>query len=98
MSKIRKSAKGQECQIRIAGTCSFNPETTVLAHLNGGGIGRKQSDMLAAYACSACHDAVDGRTYSEYSQQELLLMHYEGVFRTQEILRQVGLIKINGEK
>ena len=98
MSKIRKSAQGQACMVRIPGICNSNPETTVLAHLNGAGMGRKSSDMAAAYACSACHDAVDGRVWSEYSQQELSLMFYEGILRTQEILRSKGLIKINGEK
>jgi hypothetical protein len=96
VSKIRESANGKECQIRIPGVCNFNPETTVLAHLNRVGWG-KCSDIHAAYACSDCHDAVDGRQYSEYSQMELEMMFYEGMVRTQEILLNDGLIQTKGK-
>jgi len=34
-SKIRASAKGEDCQVRVEGVCNFNPETTILAHLGG---------------------------------------------------------------
>ena len=95
MSKLRKSARGRECQIRIPGVCNGNPETTVLAHLNGAGMGLKRSDIHGAYACSDCHDAVDGRrgavtlaTFSEFQTY-----HYEGIIRTQEIMLREGLIK-----
>lgn len=59
MSKIRKSAKGQDCQVRIPGICNFNSETVVLSHLNGGGMGMKNPDWQGAYCCSACHDVLD---------------------------------------
>ena len=29
MANLRKLARGRDCQIRIAGICNFNPETTV---------------------------------------------------------------------
>jgi len=95
-SKFRKSAKGQECQIRIPGVCNFNPETTVLCHLNGGGIGAKRSDIHAAYGCSDCHDYVDGRMSPLKPSDSLRkkIYHYEGVFRTQEIWLREGLIKL----
>ncbi len=31
--KVRDSARGQDCTVRIPGTCNFDPATTVLAHL-----------------------------------------------------------------
>ena len=96
-SKIRRSAQGQECQIRIPGVCNGNPETTVLCHLPGGGMGGKMSDIHAAYGCSECHDYVDGRKNNKefrYSGKVLKVYFYEGVFRTQEILLRDGLIKI----
>ena len=67
MSKVnlRKEAKGRECQVRIVGVCNGNPETVVLAHYRMGGLngmGMKPDDIFGAWACSACHDAVDGRT------------------------------------
>lgn len=74
MSKIRESARGQQCQIRLAGICNRNPETVVLAHYRMAGtcgIAMKPSDIQAAYACSRCHDAVDGRLKTDLSHDEL---------------------------
>jgi len=75
--------------------CNRDERTTVLAHMNGGGMGLKHNDMFGAYACSACHDAVDGRSpVGAYSKCELQLMFVEGIIRTQQILLDEGLIKI----
>jgi hypothetical protein len=38
MSAIRKAAKGEECTLNIAGVCSYDPETVVLAHYRLAGI------------------------------------------------------------
>ena len=94
MSKIRKSAMGEDCQVRIPEYCSFNPETVVFAHLSGGGMGRKKSDLQGAYACSACHDVIDGRTRTHWGKEWVELWHRQGVERTQDILLDRGLIKI----
>lgn len=91
MSKLTESAKGQECQVRIPGVCNRNPETVVLAHLNGAGMGRKAHDIHGAYACSACHDEIDRRTRrvdTDYAK----LCHLEGVIRTQLLMLEAGLI------
>lgn len=60
--KIRNAARGQNCTLRLS-ECNFNPETTVLAHLPSGtkGVGMKGFDTVAVFACSSCHDAIDGR-------------------------------------
>lgn len=99
--KYTKSARGQECQIRIPGVCNFNPETTVLAHLNGCGVGMKRSNIHGAYACSACHDAVDGRMgypvraeHGDYDTNDLVFMHIEGMIRTQELMIKNGILKL----
>lgn len=95
MNKIRQSAKGKPCMVRIAGVCNHNPETTVLAHYRLAdycGMGIKPPDFMGAYACSACHDAVDGRVKTDLSEDELRLAHAEGVFRTQVILNKIGLL------
>ena len=94
MSKIRKSARDQPCQVRIPGVCNFNPETTIHAHLGGAGIGRKHNDIFGARCCSACHDAVDGRVRVNFSSDELGMMLAEGIFRTQQLLIDEGLIKM----
>jgi hypothetical protein len=92
VSKITKSAEGEECQVRIPGICNFNPETTILAHLNGGGMGMKNPDYQSAYCCSDCHDALDLRRTYQHDYDTLKLYHLEGVMRTQEILKEKGLI------
>lgn len=96
MSKITKSAKNEDCQIRIPGVCNFNPETTVFCHKGGAGMGLKSHDMQGAYGCSDCHNAVDGRGKVPWnSKQEIENAFYEGIFRTQLILIEKGLISIS---
>ena len=90
--KLRDSALGQDCMIR-SNHCNHDPETTGLAHLNGGGMGTKHSDLHAAFACSACHDLIDGRT-GDYSPAYLKMLHYEGVIRTQQHWLDTGKVKL----
>ena len=61
--KLRDSARGQECTLRIPEICNGNPETTVLCHLpcNMAGFGMKSPDNMAVFGCSSCHDVIDGR-------------------------------------
>jgi len=92
-NKITKSARDQECQIRIPGICNFNPETTVFCHIGGAGIGMRANDIHGAYGCSSCHDAIDGRIKTDWPPWELKIFHFDGVFRTQSILIDKGLIK-----
>lgn len=64
MSKLRQSARGQDCTLNIIGICNYDPSTTVLAHLPDGtnGMGKKAGkDENGCFACSSCHDAVDSR-------------------------------------
>lgn len=93
MSKIRKSAKGQDCQVRLNGICNHNPETVVLAHLNGAGMAMKHDDIHGAFCCSACHDAIDRRTNTMLDRDFIRIAHLEGVIRTQKILISMGLIQ-----
>ena len=65
---IRDSANGEECHVRLLGTCNGRVDTTVWSHWPGldadRGMGLKAVDVAGAYACVACHDAVDGRTHT----------------------------------
>ena len=91
---LRKSARGRECR-KNSGVCNGNPETSVLAHYRLAGTcgtGCKPDDQQGAIACNCCHDAIDGRTKTEYTRDELRLMHAEGVLRTQQIWRDEGLV------
>lgn len=91
-SKLRDSARGQECQVRVPGYCNFNNETVVLCHLSGGGMAYKQHDIHGAYACSSCHSVLDGATKTEYDPRDIKIWHYDGLVRTQLLMIQQDLI------
>jgi hypothetical protein len=91
-NNLRNAARGRECQIRIPGVCNLNNDTVVLCHLPGGGIGRKQHDLLGGWGCSSCHDVVDGRVQISFSKDKIALWFLEGVIRTQTILLEEGVI------
>lgn len=59
--RLQRSARGQMCQMNVVACCNFNPETTVLVHLQfeGGKMGSKADDTSACYGCSACNNAID---------------------------------------
>jgi hypothetical protein len=89
--KIRESARGKPCQMRIEG-CMPDNETVVLAHLNGAGIGLKAIDIHGAYLCLSCHDIYDGRKQSNRDKDDIELQMLRAVINTQQILDQEGLI------
>jgi len=95
MSKIRESARGEHCTVRLP-CCNGNTETTVLAHINGirfkHGTGKKVNDLLGAYCCFNCHQAVDRRDYLDYDKDFVKLAHYEGVMETIMKLSEKGII------
>ena len=93
---LRKEAKGRGCMVRIFGICNHNSETVVLAHIRIAGVsgmGMKSPDLIGAWACSACHDELDGRTRkSDLTRDELRLAHYDGMARTIMQLHKEGLV------
>jgi len=101
-TKLRELAKGQDCLVRIPGICKNDRDTVILAHINerslvGAGMGQKVPDIFGSRCCSACHAEIDGRTkLSDYTRDELLIMHYQGMIRNINILLNEGLIKIEG--
>ena len=93
--KLRKEAKGRGCMVRIPEVCNHNSETVVLAHyrLAGvSGIGMKSPDVLGAWACSSCHDAIDRRAPTDLDRDYVRLLHLEGMARTLAQLNREGLI------
>ena len=81
--------------IRLEGICDHNPETTVLAHIRMPGIsgmGIKADDLLGAWACSSCHDAVDRRSNTDLERDYVRLAHLEGMVRTIAQLRKEELV------
>ncbi len=90
---LRELARGQDCMIRAPG-CNFDTQTTVLAHLPGGGMGAKCHDLHGAWACSHCHDVVDNRTNAALvASSERKSLHLHGVIRTQERLIELGVLR-----
>lgn len=96
MSKIRKSARGKDCQIRIPGHCCFDPATTVLAHAPSSrkGMALKSPDFIGAYACHICHDIVDGRRNIGVARDRIKLWHLEAVIESQIIMADEDLIRV----
>ena len=71
--------------VRIPDVCNGNPETTVLAHvriIGVSGMGMKSPDILGAWACSSCHDAIDRRAQMDLDRDFVRLAHLEGMART----------------
>jgi hypothetical protein len=57
----------------------------VLAHVRlpgVSGMGIKAHDLLGAWACSACHDAIDRRAHTDLDRDYVRLAHLEGMVRT----------------
>jgi Protein of unknown function (DUF1364) len=95
MTNLREAARGQMCLVRVPGSCNSNPETTVLAHYRLAGtcgVGMKPPDLLGAWCCSGCHDAIDGRSKTHHTRELLDLMHAEGVMRTLATLHERGFV------
>lgn len=92
--KLRNSARGESCSLRLPGVCNHNPETTVLAHVPCGqrGIGLKGPDLVAVFACSACHDALDGRSRHEVDGWDVI----RALAETQVRWVQMGLVEVAG--
>ena len=94
---LRKEARGRACMVRLPGICNHNSETVVLAHIRLPGVSgmgiKAPSDLLGAWACSACHDAIDRRaTHTAMTRDEVRLAHYEGMARTIAQLAKEGKI------
>lgn len=99
--EIRDAARGQDCTFNIAYVCNYDPETTVLAHLpdESHGMGQKADDISAAFACSSCHDVIDGRAlydpliYDDFKSEKEWYMR-RAMVRTWRKLIEMGVIKL----
>mgnify|MGYP000498261172 CR=1 FL=1 len=104
---ITNSARGENCTLRIYGVCNGNPETTVFAHAKGGGMGMKAHDIHGCYACSSCHEWIDGgwtrpmgegigiQAREKHKHQAIMESEVlRAMMKTQTILFQKGLIKL----
>jgi hypothetical protein len=62
--KIRESARGKECLMKLPGCCG-GTESTIWSHYRGEaggkGMGLKADDLCGAYACTHCDAVYDGQ-------------------------------------
>lgn len=92
-TKITKSAKGEDCTL-LLGDCSGN-ETVVLCHIGKNrGMAIKCGDHFAVYACSNCHDVIDGRATALYGDEMVESAKMIALERTQQKLIDKGLLVI----
>jgi hypothetical protein len=71
--------------VRLPEVCNHNSETVVLAHVRLAGVSGmsvKSPDLIGAWACSACHDAIDRRSHTDLDRDYVRLAHLEGMART----------------
>ena len=92
---LKTAARGKPCMVRLPDVCNHNPDTTVLAHIRLAGIsgmGTKSPDLIGAWACSACHDAIDRRANTDLDRDYVRLAHFEGMARTINSLIDMGVL------
>lgn len=95
--KIRDSARGEQCTVRIIGVCTFDPEKTIWSHAPLGAAGKggqiKALDLCGAYCCTACDAAVDqlAGLPPGVTRAQVLEDWFMGHMRSLVILRQKGL-------
>lgn len=94
--KLRKSAEGQECTVRLPGVCNWNPDTSVLAHLpdGEGKMGGKGSDIHAVIACSDCHDVLDMRVKTDLPSSVIFKAQRDALARTHQFWIEIGLLEV----
>jgi len=97
-TKIRQSAKNEECLIELPAVCNYNSETVVWCHENsyaaGKGMGLKARDELGAYGCSACHAVYDGQIKRPegMSKGYVEKRFYDAMLKSAEKLKRKGLV------
>jgi len=97
-NKIRNAARGQECTLQLFPYCTLNPETVVFCHMDSpdNGIGLKASyDFWGAFGCYECHKIADGAHIpKDITPEEILQAKLRGIYRTQKLLMEMGIIII----
>ncbi len=96
--RIRDSARGEECTVRIVGACTHDPAYTIWSHapLQAAGKGRgwKSICLAGAYSCTACDAVVDGQRQlpAGATRDSVMLDFFMGHMRSLVILKQKGLV------
>lgn len=93
-TKLRASARGELCCVRLPGVCDGGGETTVLAHLPMPGLpsGSKVSDVVATFACAGCHREIDTGARADWPDREHDLRRAQSLTLTRWI--ELGLVRV----
>jgi hypothetical protein len=85
--KIRLSANGESCSLRVSPHCEDS--TVVFCHLNSNyrGVGLKSPDLFGVYGCHQCHALLDANKVEAIDQLRALQ-------ETQMKLAEKQLIKV----
>ncbi|WP_299942145.1 nuclease domain-containing protein [uncultured Microbulbifer sp.] len=93
-TKLRQTARGEDCTLRLYPHCNSNPETVVLCHLpSNSGLARKSPDWWGVYGCNCCHDVIDGRCKTEIPKVEIERSKLRALYETHTRMRDKGLIR-----
>lgn len=97
LAALRSFARDQPCSVRLPGVCSFDPATTVLAHIKRTGHGKmggKGADLFGVHACNKCHDVIDGRAPCDLEPDTLRAYILDALIETQQRLLEAELVKV----
>ena len=96
MGKLTRNARMQPCTLRLP-RCNGDTATTVGCHLPSvsKGTGIKSEDWWLVFACSSCHDIIDGRTPHTIPQDVILDRMLKGLHETLRLQFQAGLLLID---
>jgi hypothetical protein len=96
-AKLRQSAKGEDCTVRIPG-CPSDPAMTIWSHYRGSAGGKggaiKSTDIAGAYACTYCDAVYDGQRPRPdgMTKEAVDLAWHDGHIRSLVRLGQKGLL------
>lgn len=95
---VMEAARDEACTVNIAGVCNHNPQTTVAAHLpdGSGGSSRLAGPLSIAFACSDCHDVIDGRRMVQMDPGDRAFYLRRAQNRTLNRLIDKGVVKVKG--
>ena len=80
LQKLRDSARGETCLMRLDDCAGQDTRTCVLAHVRSGynkGMGSKPDDCVGVTMCASCHDMYDGRRKAPYTREEMDAWFFE---------------------
>lgn len=97
--KLLDSSRNQVCTLNFHG-CNYDTNTTVACHGNadflGKGTGIKASDIFSVDGCASCHDILDGRKPSEYTDEDKWKFFWRAFVKTTNRRIAEGLITVAG--